>query len=130
MPPSTRPIGAIADWLYGCLVQEVFRQVASDTGRTQALAAEIEDSFSQGLKILVLTERTDHLEAIGTALESRAGNLFTLHGRMTKKQRNHLIAYMGQTSARVPGNGLPNVRASRAFESIDDTLTKRKQRLQ
>lgn len=38
-----------------------------------------------------MTERTDHLEAIGTALEGRVGNLFTLHGRMTKKQRTHLI---------------------------------------
>lgn len=72
-------------------IQDVFRQVASDTGRIQAIATEIEDRFSQGRKILVLTERTDHLYAIGAALEGRVGNLFTLHGRMTKKQRNHLI---------------------------------------
>jgi superfamily II DNA or RNA helicase len=72
-------------------IQDVFRQVASDTGRTQAIATEIEDCFNQGRKILVLTERTDHLEAIGTAVEGRVGNFFTLHGRMTKKQRNHLI---------------------------------------
>ncbi|HVK94914.1 MAG TPA: DEAD/DEAH box helicase family protein [Noviherbaspirillum sp.] len=72
-------------------IQDVFRQVASDTGRTQAIATEIEDCFSPGRKILVLTERTDHLEAIGATLEGRVGNLFTLHGRMTKKQRNHLI---------------------------------------
>lgn len=72
-------------------IQDVFRQVASDTGRTQAIAAEIEDCFSQGRKILVLTERTDHLEAIGAALEGQVGNLFMLHGRMTKKQRSRLI---------------------------------------
>lgn len=72
-------------------IQDVFRQVACDLDRTQAIAAEIKDCFSQGRKILVLTERTDHLEAIGTALEGRVGNLFTLHGRMTKKQRNILI---------------------------------------
>lgn len=72
-------------------IQDVFRHVAHDTTRTQALAAEIEVSFNQGRKLLVLTERTDHLEAIGSVLEGRVGNLFTLHGRMTKKQRSHLI---------------------------------------
>ena len=72
-------------------IQDVFRHVASDIGRTQAIATEIEDSFGQGRKILVLTERTDHLEAIGAALEGRIGSLFTLHGRMPKKQRNLVI---------------------------------------
>ncbi|MCY1459211.1 hypothetical protein D9M71_766660 [compost metagenome] len=37
--------------------------------------------------MLVLTERTDHLSAIEAALAGRVQNLFTLHGRMSKKQR-------------------------------------------
>src|SRR5205809_552669 len=41
-------------------IQDVFRQLASDTVRTQTIASEIEGSFKQGRKILVLTERTDH----------------------------------------------------------------------
>ena len=72
-------------------IQDVFRQVANDASRTEAIATEIEGSFGQGRKVLVLTERTDHLEAINTALEGRVGNLFTLHGRMSKKRRNLLI---------------------------------------
>lgn len=72
-------------------IQDVFRQVANDAVRTEAIAIEIAGSFEQGRKILVLTERTDHLEAISATLESRVGNLFTLHGRMSKKQRNLLI---------------------------------------
>ena len=72
-------------------IQEVFRQVANDASRTQAIAAEIEGNFSQGRKVLVLTERTNHLEAINAALLGRIGNLFTLHGRMSKKQRDLLI---------------------------------------
>ncbi|MGH6894123.1 MAG: TOTE conflict system archaeo-eukaryotic primase domain-containing protein, partial [Dongiaceae bacterium] len=72
-------------------IQEVFRQVANDASRTEAIAAEIEGNFGQGRKMLVLTERTDHLEAINAALEGRVGNLFTLHGRMSKKRRNLLI---------------------------------------
>jgi len=72
-------------------IQDVFRHVANDAVRTEAIATEIADSFEQGRKILVLTERTDHLEAISMTLEGRVGNLFTLHGRMSKKQRNLLI---------------------------------------
>ena len=41
--------------------------------------------------MLVLTERTDHLDAISTALANRVQTLFTLHGRMSKKQRAGLI---------------------------------------
>ena len=72
-------------------IQDVFRQVANDASRTQAIAAEIEGNFGQGRKVLVLTERTGHLEAINAALEGRVGNLFMLHGRMSKKRRNLLI---------------------------------------
>jgi len=73
-------------------IQEVFRQLTNNIDRTEAIATEIEGNFTQGRKILVLTERTDHLQAIDTALEGRVENLFTLHGRMSKKQRNLLIA--------------------------------------
>lgn len=42
--------------------------------------------------MLVLTERTDHLEAILAALAGKVPSLFVLHGRMSKKQRSSLIA--------------------------------------
>ena len=72
-------------------IQDVFRHIANDARRTEAITTEIVGSFEQGRKILVLTERTDHLEAISSTLEGRVDNLFTLHGRMSKKQRNRLI---------------------------------------
>ena len=73
-------------------IQDVFRHIANDARRTEAITTEIVGSFEQGRKILVLTERTDHLEAISSTLEGRVDNLFTLHGRMSKKQRNRLIS--------------------------------------
>lgn len=73
-------------------IQDVFRQLASDTGRTAVIATEIEECLRQGRKILVLTERTDHLEAIKTVLEGHVENLFTLHGRLSKKQRSEVIS--------------------------------------
>ena len=42
--------------------------------------------------MLVLTERTEHLDAIKTALDGQVPAPFVLHGRMSKKQRAALIA--------------------------------------
>ena len=46
----------------------------------------------KGRKVLVLTERTEHLDAIQTALGDKVPALFVLHGRIAKKQRATLIA--------------------------------------
>ncbi len=72
-------------------IQEVFQHIAVDINRTAAIAAQIENSFSQGRKVLVLTERTEHLDAIKAALIEKIPSLFVLHGRMSKKLRTTLI---------------------------------------
>ena len=72
-------------------IQDVFRHLANDPDRTTVIAGEIENSYSQGRKVLVLTERTEHLDAIVTALAGKVASLFVLHGRMSKKQRATLI---------------------------------------
>lgn len=73
-------------------IQEVFRHLATDDERTRAIAAEVKEAFAQGRKVLVLTERTEHLDAIRTALNGQTPPPFTLHGRMSRKQRGALIA--------------------------------------
>jgi len=73
-------------------IQEVFRNLASDLERTAAIAAEILDAFALGRKVLVLTERTEHLDAIRAALEGKVIPLFVLHGRMSKRQRTTLTS--------------------------------------
>ncbi|PKM24077.1 MAG: DEAD/DEAH box helicase [Gammaproteobacteria bacterium HGW-Gammaproteobacteria-13] len=101
---ASRPENAPADlavtpqWLSrpivmpeGTGIQDVFLQVCSDRERTAKIVAEVGEAFDQGRKILVLTERTDHLSAINEQLVGRVENLFTLHGRMSKKQRAVLI---------------------------------------
>ena len=72
-------------------IQDVFRHLANDLARTQAIAAEVAAAFAQGRKVLVLTERTEHLDAIHQALNTQASPPFVLHGRMSKKQRAALI---------------------------------------
>src|SRR5471032_80640 len=62
----------------GAGIQEVFRHLADNIERTQRITSEVEKAFNQGRKVLVLTERTDHLSAIEAALAGRVQNLFTL----------------------------------------------------
>lgn len=73
-------------------IQDVFRHLASDPARTATIAAEIEFAFKNGRKVLVLTERTEHLDAIVAALDAIIPMPFVLHGRMTKKRRATLIS--------------------------------------
>ncbi len=83
-------------------IQDVFRQVATDMQRTAAIADEVADAFSRGRKVLVLTERTDHIAAIEEALAGRIEKIFTLHGRMSKKQRNLVTAELDALPADAP----------------------------
>lgn len=73
-------------------IQDVFRHIASDDERTRDIAAEVKNAFAQGRKVLVLTERTEHLDAIRTALNGQTPPPLVLHGRMSRKQRGVLIA--------------------------------------
>lgn len=73
-------------------IQEVFRHLVIDPDRTTAIAGEIENAYSEGRKVLVLTERTEHLHAIVSALGGKVILLFVLHGRLPKQQRAALIA--------------------------------------
>ena len=73
-------------------IQDVFRHLANDQARTESIAAEVRDAVGQGRKVLVLTERTEHLDAIKAELDGLLPVPFVLHGRMSRKQRATLVA--------------------------------------
>jgi superfamily II DNA or RNA helicase len=81
-------------------IQDVFRHLANDQARTDAIAAEVRDAFGQGRKVLVLTERTEHLDAILAALGGQVP--FVLHGRMSKKQRAAMIVALDELPPQAP----------------------------
>ena len=83
-------------------IQDVFRHLANDQERTGAIAAEIQTAFAQGRKVLVLTDRTEHLDAIHAALAGHEPVPFVLHGRMSKKQRGALIAELNALPPEAP----------------------------
>lgn len=72
-------------------IQDVFRQLANDASRTAAISSEVATAYEAGRKVLVLTERTEHVTAIASALTDRIPVPFVLHGRLSKKQRAAVI---------------------------------------
>jgi superfamily II DNA or RNA helicase len=83
-------------------IQEVFRHLANDQERTDAIAAEITGAFGQGRKVLVLSERTEHLDAIKASLGSQVPAPLVLHGRMSKKQRAAVITELDSLPTDAP----------------------------
>ena len=60
------------------------------------------EAFGLGRKVLVLTERTEHLDAIEAALSRIVPPPFILHGRMSAKQRAALIVALDALSPDAP----------------------------
>jgi superfamily II DNA or RNA helicase len=83
-------------------IQDVFRKLANDQDRTAAIAIQILEDFTQGRKVLVLTERTEHLAAIEAALRGKVSSVFVLHGRMSRKQRTTLISELDALPSEAP----------------------------
>ena len=86
----------------GTGVQDIFRHIAQDQERTSAISREIKTAYEQGHKVLILTERTDHLTAIVESLGDLASAAFVLHGRLSKKQRSLLMANLNAMSPDSP----------------------------
>ena len=83
-------------------IQDVFRQLANDPSRTAAVAKEVATAAQQGRKVLVLTERTEHVNAIAKALGELVPAPFVLHGRMSKKQRATVIEQLSKLPGEAP----------------------------
>ncbi|MDQ1363072.1 MAG: hypothetical protein QG652_932 [Pseudomonadota bacterium] len=83
-------------------IQDVFHVLANDQDRTAIIAAEIEQAYSQSRKVLVLTERTEHLDAIYSVINGKIPSLFVLHGRMSKKQRVSILSALDSLPPDVP----------------------------
>lgn len=78
----------------GEAIQNAFKALVDDTERTQDIIGEILHAYKKGRKALVLTERTEHLATLYTALMPKPSNLFQLHGRLSRKQRDRVLAEM------------------------------------
>jgi superfamily II DNA or RNA helicase len=85
-------------------IQEVFRILAHDAVRNRRIAQDVIRAIDEGRKVLLLTERTDHLETLTELLAGQVEHCFVLHGRLSKKQRSAVIdalAELGDTTPHV-----------------------------
>jgi superfamily II DNA or RNA helicase len=85
-------------------IQEVFRILANDGDRNRRIAGDVLAAYREGRKVLVLTERTDHLSLLREALGDELEHCFVLHGRLSKKQRTAVFTELdalGESAPRV-----------------------------
>ncbi|MCW5597951.1 MAG: DEAD/DEAH box helicase [Nitrosomonas sp.] len=73
-------------------IQDVFRILANDVMRNRRIAGDVLAAYREGRKVLVLTERTDHLPLLQEALGDQVEHCFILHGRLSRKQRTEVFA--------------------------------------
>ena len=83
-------------------IQEVFRHLANGPERTAVIADEIRRTYNEGRKVLVLTERTEHLDDLVAILSAQVPSPFVLHGRMSKKLRATVISNLDALSPDAP----------------------------
>jgi superfamily II DNA or RNA helicase len=68
-------------------IQDVFRVISEDQRRTNQICQDVHDARSAGRRCLVLTQRTDHIDAIVSALTSRGELPLVLKGGLGKRAR-------------------------------------------
>lgn len=83
-------------------VQDVFRHLSTDKQRAEFISTTIAQAYQEGRKVLVLTERTDHLDLLSQNLAGVVDCLFVLHGRITKKLRTQIIQQLNELSPDAP----------------------------
>lgn len=83
-------------------IQEIFSALIADELRNRSIITDVRAAYSEGRKILLLTERTEHLQCLHTLLEKNISHLFVLHGRLPKKQRIATIQTLANLEASEP----------------------------
>jgi hypothetical protein len=73
-------------------IQELMRRLAEDPRRTERIVEEALACWGDGRRLLLLSERTDHITTIAHALAEQVSNLFLLHGRLSARQRSATLA--------------------------------------
>ena len=83
-------------------IQEVFRLLAADAERTYTLVSQIARAFRDGRKVLVLTERTAHVESLRERITASVAEPVVLYGRMSPSARASRMAALESLPADAP----------------------------
>ena len=83
-------------------VQEIFRILTGDEQRNGRIAADVLAAYREGRKVLMLTERTEHLQCLRDALGDEIVHCFVLHARLRKKERAATLAELAALDGVTP----------------------------
>jgi len=83
-------------------IQDVFKALVSDVKRTEKITRDIVNAYQEGRKVLVLTERTEHLSLLQTCLAEAVPTCHVLHGRLSKKQRAATFDSLSELDEKAP----------------------------
>lgn len=81
----------IPDELSEVGIQEIYSRLVADDSRTALIVGDVLDAVRDGRSPLVLTERTEHLEAIRRRLDGDVPNLVVLRGGMGAGDRKAVL---------------------------------------
>jgi superfamily II DNA or RNA helicase len=84
-------------------IQQVFRAISEDERRTAQICADVHDACTSGRTCLVLTQRTEHIDAIVAGLAALGDAALILKGGLGKKTR---AAVTDAIAAREPDAGI------------------------
>jgi superfamily II DNA or RNA helicase len=84
-------------------IQDVFAALVDDERRTEQICADIHSAVADGRTCLVLTQRTDHIDAIVTALAALGDEALVLRGGLGVKARR---AVADALARRDPDSGI------------------------
>lgn len=68
-------------------IQQILGALANDESRNARIARDVAAAYRAGAHILVLTERTQHVEALATLLVNDVPTLIVLHGQLSPRER-------------------------------------------
>ena len=84
-------------------IQAVFRAIVDDHQRTDQICGDVHNSIAAGRTCLVLTQRTDHIDAIVEGLTRLGDDALVLRGGLGKKARK---AVADSITSRPEGSGI------------------------
>lgn len=83
-------------------IQTLFNRLCADAHRYRLIAQDISACYNRGRHTVVLTERTEHVDLVAEMLKTSTPNLFVLHGRMGKRQRQEVLDRLGALAEDAP----------------------------
>lgn len=83
-------------------IQQLFSILIQDHRRNEQIVTDAQTAYAEGRKLLLLTERLDHLLTLHESLGDSIEHCFVLHGRLGKKKRDEVRSALNDLPDNAP----------------------------